>query len=51
MPQIVGVDRSVKGLDAFFVEPSLTPSVILGQLLKVGPTGNLEQRRDETQTR
>lgn len=45
MPQVVRENRSVKGFDAFFVEPALTAGVILGQLLKVGSTGHLKQRR------
>lgn len=45
MPQVVREHRSIKGFDAFLVEPALTASVILGQLLIVGPTGRLEQIR------
>lgn len=44
VPQVVSENRSVKGLDALFVEPALTASVILGQLLKVRPTGHLNRR-------
>lgn len=43
MPQVVGKDRSVKSLDAFFIQPALTAGVILGQLLKVWPAGHLNK--------
>ena len=42
VPQAVGEDGGVEGLDAFLVEPALTAGVILGQILEVGPTGHLE---------
>ncbi len=44
MPQVVGENGRVKGLDAFFIEPALTAGTILGQLLKVRPAGHLRQR-------
>lgn len=43
VPQVVGKDRSVKSLDAFFIQPALTAGVILGQLLKVWPAGHLNK--------
>lgn len=46
MPHVVGVNRSVKGLNAFFIQPALTAGVILGQLLKVRPTGHLNRGQD-----
>lgn len=43
MPHVVSENRSVKGLNAFFIQPALTAGVILGQLLKVRPTGHLNR--------
>lgn len=43
VPQVVGKDRSIKSLDAFFIQPALTAGVILRQLLKVWPAGHLNK--------
>lgn len=43
VPQVVRENSSVKGLDAFFIEPALTAGVILRQLLKVRPAGHLNR--------
>lgn len=48
VPQVVGENGSVKGLDAFFTEPALTAGVVLGQILKVRPAGHLDQERDKS---
>lgn len=43
VPQVVGKDRSVKSLDALFIQPALTAGVILRQLPKVWPAGHLNK--------
>lgn len=46
VPQAVWENRSVKGLDAFLIEPALAAAVVLGQLLKVRPPGHLDRREN-----
>ena len=41
VPQVVGEDGRVEGLDAFLIEPALAAGVVLGQLLEVRPPGRL----------